>query len=155
MDIRKVKKLIDLVNETGIAELEIREGEESVRVTRMNSAVAAPVSYPVIPASSHEPRSVVSSSHSIVSHSVELEEDLPEGHRLLSPMVGTFYLSSSPGAPPFVTVGKRVEVGDTVCVIEAMKMFNTIEADKAGVVKACLVENAQPVEYGEPLFIIG
>ncbi len=151
MDLRKVKKLIDLVSDSGIAELEITEGEETVRISRygqmppqamyshpypMQMQSAAPVAAPAAPAEAAAPAA-------------------PEGHVVKSPMVGTFYRSSSPGAKPFVEVGSSVGAGETLCIIEAMKLLNEIEADQGGVIKAILVENGQPVEYGEPLFIIG
>jgi acetyl-CoA carboxylase biotin carboxyl carrier protein len=148
MDLRKLKTLIELVESSGIAELEISEGEERVRITRSPSSMmqqvyaapqqmmAAPAPQPAAPA---EP--------------VKAAE--PEGHAVKSPMVGSFYRCPSPGAKSFVEVGQNVSVGDTLCIIEAMKLLNEIESDKAGVVKAVLVENGQPVEYGQPLFIIG
>ena len=149
MDIRKVKKLIELLEESGIAEIEIHEGEESVRITRhsaaapavMMPAAAAPVATPVAPA--EVPSAAESSADS-----------LPAGHVLESPMVGTYYEASSPGSKPFVAVGSKIAVGDTLCIVEAMKMLNQIEADKAGTIKAILAENAQPVEFGQPLFVI-
>ncbi|HEB99042.1 MAG TPA: acetyl-CoA carboxylase biotin carboxyl carrier protein [Thiotrichales bacterium] len=150
MDIRKVKKLIELLEESGVAEIEIHEGEESVRISRHPSGVAAPVPPPtqiVAPA----PAPVSATEPAPISDSVP---DVPAGHTVDSPMVGTFYRAPSPGAPPFVEVGQSVQVGDTLCIIEAMKMLNQIEADKAGVIKAILVENAEPVEYGQPLFVI-
>lgn len=149
MDLRKLKKLIDLVQESGIAELEITEGEEKVRIARVlqgNSGpmyMQAPAGYAAAPA----PAAPV-----VV---VDAEPAAPEGHVVRSPMVGTFYRSSSPGAKAFVEVGSNVNPGDTLCIIEAMKLLNEIEADQGGVIKAILVENGQPVEYGEPLFIIG
>lgn len=142
MDIRKIKKLIDLLREGGIAEIEIREGDQSVRITRDHPAA--------LPASRSDqvlPQPLDAS----ISDTVET---LPRGHSVTSPMVGTLYIASSPGTAPFVTIGQRVEVGDTLCIIEAMKILNQIEADRAGVIAAILVENGQPVEYGEPLFII-
>lgn len=143
MDLRKLKKLIDLVQESGIAELEITEGEERVRITRALAApaAAAPVQVTTL-APAGEPAAAASAPA------------LPEGHVVKSPMVGTFYRAPSPGAKAFVSVGQTVNVGDTLCIIEAMKLLNEIESDKAGVVKAILAENGQPVEYGEPLFII-
>lgn len=150
MDLRKIKKLIELVEESGIAELEITEGEESVRISKSGPVVqgygAAPqqVAAPAIHALASEPE-------------VSLEPakaTLPEGHIVKSPMVGTFYRSSSPGANAFVEIGQTVKVGETLCIIEAMKLLNEIEADKSGVIKAILSENGQPVEYGEPLFVI-
>jgi acetyl-CoA carboxylase biotin carboxyl carrier protein len=147
MDIRKVKKLIELLEESQIAEIEIHEGEESVRISRLQSvapvaaapvAVAAPIA--AAPVSVTEPASAEPVKH--------------EGHTITSPMVGTFYEAPSPGAKPFVEVGQQVNVGDTLCIIEAMKMLNQIEADKAGTVSARLVENGQPVEFGQSLFVI-
>ncbi len=147
MDIRKVKKLIELLEESGIAEIEIREGEESVRISRhspapamMPSMMYAPPAAPLAPATA----AIIESP----------KAEIPSGHSVISPMVGTFYRSSAPGNKSFVEVGQHVKAGDTLCIIEAMKMFNQIEADKAGTVKAILVENGQPVEYGQPLFII-
>ncbi|RRQ21426.1 acetyl-CoA carboxylase biotin carboxyl carrier protein [Thiohalobacter thiocyanaticus] len=151
MDIRKVKKLIELLEESGIAEIEIHEGEESVRISRNSSSVQTvvqaaapmPATAPAAPAPAPagEP-------------AAEAAPAIPAGHQVTSPMVGTFYRASSPGATPFVEVGQRVNAGDTLCIIEAMKMLNQIEADKAGTVVAILVENGQPVEFGEPLFVI-
>jgi len=151
MDLRKLKKLIDLVQESGIGEIEITEGEEKVRITRQSAsppmlmaspqmqpmgmqgmAPAAPAPAPAVPAPPPEPK----------------------GHALKSPMVGTFYRAPSPGAPSFVEVGQTVSKGQTLCIIEAMKLLNEIESDIAGTVKAILVENGQPVEYGQPLFLI-
>ena len=141
MDIRKVKKLIELLEESGIAEIEIHEGEESVRITR-NTVAAAPVAI----AAAAAPAAPIEAA-------TPAEEKI-EGHVLNSPMVGSFYRSASPGAASFVDVGSTVKVGDTLCIIEAMKLLNQIEADKAGTIKAILVENGQPVEYNQPLFII-
>ena len=151
MDLRKLKKLIDLVEESGISELELTEGEEKVRISRnspnsqammqpmhMQHMYAAPAGMPA-PAAAP----------------VEAAEPEIEGHVVKSPMVGTFYRSPSPDAKAFVDVGSKVETGDTICIIEAMKLLNEIEADHTGVIKAILVENGQPVEYGEPLFVIG
>ncbi|MEW6314165.1 MAG: acetyl-CoA carboxylase biotin carboxyl carrier protein [Pseudomonadota bacterium] len=151
MDLRKLKKLIDLVQESGIAELEITEGEEKVRINRVSQGMAmAPMAQQImLPAAA----SSVSAAPAASTDTQELPA-LPSGHALKSPMVGTFYRASSPGAKPFVEVGQTVSAGDTVCIIEAMKLLNEIEADKSGVVKAILVENGQPVEYGEPLLII-
>ena len=150
MDLRKLKKLIDLVEESGIAELELTEGEEKVRICRqtgqtqfmpayMPHMMGQSASMPTVPAVAAAPEA----------------EDTIEGHVVKSPMVGTFYRTPSPESKAFVEVGANVAVGDTLCIIEAMKLLNEIESDKAGVVKAILVENGQPVEYGEPLFIIG
>ena len=148
MDIRKVKKLIELLEESGIAELEINEGEESVRISRYGSAPApAPVSYAAAPA----PAPSAAAAPAVESDD---EDSLPSGHIVKSPMVGTFYSASSPGAKPFVDIGDSVTEGETVCIVEAMKILNQIEADATGTIKAILVENAQPVEYGQPLMII-
>ena len=148
MDIRKVKKLIEMLEESSLAEIEINEGEESIRISRTSSVMPqmqmqAPMMAPMAaaPVAAEAPRAEAAST-------------AVEGQTVNSPMVGTFYRSSSPGAKPFVEVGQQVNVGDTLCIIEAMKMLNEIEADKAGVVKAILKENAQPVEYGEALFVI-
>lgn len=144
MDLRKLKTLIDLVQQSGIAELEICEGEEKVRISRSGQttthtnvmmAPAAPVAVPAAPA-------------------VPEAAPVPEGHVIKSPMVGTFYRSSAPGAKAFVEAGQAVKAGDTVCIIEAMKLLNEIEADHDGVIKAILAENGQPVEYGQPLFVL-
>jgi len=153
MDIRKVKKLIELLEESGIAEIEIHEGEESVRISRYSpsapvAAMPAPMPLVAAPAAAAPPPAAASSETGSSSDST------PSGHVVESPMVGTFYESSSPGSKPFVTVGSSVSVGDTLCIVEAMKMLNQIEADKAGTIKAILVENAQPVEFGQPLFVI-
>lgn len=150
MDIRKIKKLIELVEESGIAELEISEGEESVRISRnfagqvtaapqmIMQQAAAPVAAPAATPVAAAPAA----------------DAAPSGHLMRSPMVGSFYRSSSPDAKPFAEVGQQVNVGDTLCIVEAMKMMNQIESDKAGVIKAILVENGQAVEFDEPLFII-
>ena len=143
MDIRKIKKLIEIVEESGIAELEIKEGEEFVRINRYSSA-PAPVAYAPAPA----PAQITAAA------TAEIAEEKITGHVVKSPMVGTFYRSASPGAKTFTEVGQSVQVGDTLCIIEAMKILNQIEADKSGTVTKILVENGQPVEYGQPLFII-
>ncbi len=147
MDLRKLKKLIDLVEESGIAELEITEGEEKVRISR-NHTAGAPVSAVVAP---------VVAAPAVPAPPVGEPAAAPqaEGHVLKSPMVGTYYRAPTPGAKSFVEVGQTVNEGDTVCIIEAMKLLNEIEADRAGVIKAILVENGQPVEYGHPLMVIG
>lgn len=154
MDIRKVKKLIDLLDTSNVDEIEIHEGEESVRISRHRPA-AAPLPPPsaafAIPAPA-EPAAAPASPEPAAGTP---GEELPAGHMVTSPMVGTFYQAPSPGAKPFVEVGQRVQVGDTVCIIEAMKILNQIEADKAGTITAILAENGQPVEYGQPLFVIG
>jgi acetyl-CoA carboxylase biotin carboxyl carrier protein len=149
MDLRKVKALIDLVEKSGIAELEITEGEERVRITR--HGMAAPMQMPMAMAAPMQmPMAMPAAAAPAPAAAAE-----PEGHVLKSPMVGTFYRAASPGAKAFVELSQAVAEGDTLCIIEAMKLLNEIEADKAGVVKAILVENGQPVEYGEPLFVIG
>lgn len=148
MDIRKVKKLIELLEESGIAELEIHEGEESVRLARYSHVAPPPSAAPV-----HTPAASGSRDDQPAADSSP-EEETPDGHVVTSPMVGTFYASPNPGAPPFVDVGQSVALGDTLCIIEAMKILNQIDADREGVVAAMLVENAQPVEYGQPLFVI-
>ena len=150
MDIRKIKKLIELVEESGIAELEITEGEESVRINRHSSApviAAQPQHYAAAPAPVAAPAAAPAAEAAPAAAE-------PAGHKVLSPMVGTFYAAASPEAPKYVEVGQSVNVGDTLCIVEAMKMMNQIEADKAGVVKAILVENGEPVEFDQPLFII-
>lgn len=154
MDLRKLKTLIDLVQQSGIAELEITEGEEKVRISR-GGAVAAPHATPASQVVSLTPAAALPAAPGAPVPSAEGGEALPEGHVIRSPMVGTFYRSSAPGAKPFVEAGQAVKAGDTLCIIEAMKLLNEIEADRDGVVKAILVENGQPVEYGEPLFILG
>ena len=151
MDLRKLKKLIDLVEESGISELELTEGEEKVRISRQLQASAANIQYISAPsAAPAAPTSAPPATDAAPQVSAKVD-----GHEVKSPMVGTFYRSPSPDAKSFVDVGSTVAVGDTLCIIEAMKLLNEIEADKAGVIKAILVENGQPVEYGEPLFIIG
>ncbi len=151
MDLRKLKKLIDLVEESGISELELTEGEEKVRISRALMHGAAPVMHYAAPAPQPAQASTVPAS------AAAQPEAAPaiEGHIVKSPMVGTFYRAPSPDAKPFVDVGSTVAVGDTVCIIEAMKLLNEIECDFAGTIKKILVENGQPVEYGEPLFVIG
>lgn len=151
MDVRKIQKLISLLEGSDVAEIEIKEGEDSVRISRINTGMtlaapapqhyyappAPPAAAPVAPTAEAVPVAVP-----------------PSGHTVESPMVGTFYRSSSPGSKPFAEIGQSVKVGDTLCIIEAMKMLNQIQSDKAGIVKAILVENEQPVEFGQPLFII-
>ena len=158
MDLRKIKKLIDILEESNLAELEIKEGEESVRLSRVpkGSAIApaAPVTHVQVPAAAPVPVSAPIASTS-ASASAAGGKELPPGHVLRSPMVGTFYASPNPEAPPFVKVGQTVKVGDTLAIIEAMKMFNQIEADAAGTVLAVLASSGQPVEFDEPLFVIG
>jgi len=151
MDLRKLKKLIELVEESGIAELEITEGEEKVRISKSGSVVQSYVTAPPAPQLAAVP--AVAAPAATTTAAVT-EAALPEGHVVKSPMVGSFYRSSAPGANAFVEVGQTVKVGDTLCIIEAMKLLNEIESDKSGVIKAILAENGQPVEYGEPLFVI-
>ncbi len=152
MDIRKVKKLIELLEESNIDEIEIKEGEESVRISRNGTSIpisypapayAAPVAAPAVPIAA--PAATPAEADAASSHS---------GHVVKSPMVGTFYQSPSPGSPSFIEVGKHVKVGDVICIVEAMKMMNQIEADKAGVIEAILVEDGQPVEFDQPLVTI-
>lgn len=149
MDIRKVKKLIEMLEESSLAEIEINEGEESIRISRASTLapaaapmmMQAPATAPAAPAAADAPAADSGSS-------------IPSGHQVKSPMVGTFYRASSPGSKPFVEVGSQVSAGDTLCIIEAMKMLNEIEADKAGTIKAMLKENGEPVEFGEAMFVI-
>ncbi len=150
MDIRKVKKLIEMLEESSLAEIEIHEGEESIRISRTSSA--APVAM-MAPAASVAPVAVAAAPAQATPAESE-EPNIPSGHAVKSPMVGTFYSAPSPGAKPFVQVGDSVSEGDTLCIVEAMKMLNEIEADKGGIIKAILKESAQPVEYGETLFVI-
>ncbi len=149
MDIRKIKKLIELIDESGIAEIEIVEGDDSVRISRYGNAVAA------APAQHQLPSAIIAvpaqSAPAVVQ---EQKEDEITGHVVHSPMVGTLYLSPSPGAPAFVQIGQSVEVGDTLCIIEAMKILNQIDNEHTGVVVRVLVENGQPVEYNQPIFVI-
>ena len=152
MDIRKVKKLIELVEESDIDELEIREAEESVRISRRRPAPAVPAV--VHPVETLAPARAPAPAPAPASPEPSGAEAPPDGHMVTAPMVGTFYQASSPGAKPFVTVGQRVEVGDTLCIIEAMKILNQIEADQAGSVRAVLAEDGQPVEFGQPLFLV-
>jgi acetyl-CoA carboxylase biotin carboxyl carrier protein len=157
MDIRKIRKLIELLEETGISEIEIKEGEESLRLSR-HSTVASDTSqirYVSTQPSPQPQQSSVAVSHpAITSESQQPAEELIAGHKIRSPMVGTMYTSPSPDAAPFVTVGQSVKAGDTLCIVEAMKMFNEIEADRAGKIIAILIANGEPVEYDQPLFII-
>jgi acetyl-CoA carboxylase biotin carboxyl carrier protein len=147
MDIRKIKKLIELLEESGIAEIEIKEGEESVRISRQAVAVqqvAPPVAVPA-PVTAAAPAGIETSSNIPV---------VPAGHPIKSPMVGTFYAAASPTSGNFVSVGQKVNIGDTLCIIEAMKMMNQIEADHAGTVTHIMIENGQPVEFDQVLFVI-
>ena len=152
MDIRKVKKLIELLDESGIAEIEITEGEESVRISRHPTGVAAaPVAVAAAPVAAAAPAPVAVPAASPVAAAAEPEED---GYAVKAPMVGTFYSSPSPGSPMFVQIGDRVNEGDTLCIVEAMKMMNQIEADVSGTIKSIRVQNGDPVEYGQILFVI-
>jgi acetyl-CoA carboxylase biotin carboxyl carrier protein len=144
MDIRKIKKLIEIIEESGIAELEIKEGEESIRISRYSAAPAPVAAAPVVAAQALPATTIIAN----------VVEETVTGHVVKSPMVGTFYRSASPGSKVFVEIGQTVQVGDTLCIIEAMKILNQIESDKAGIIKQILVDNAEPVEYGQPLFII-
>lgn len=150
MDLRKLKKLIDLVQESGISELEVTEGEEKVRIAKHYGVAAAPMQY-AMPAQ----MPAASSAPAVSAVNLDDEDDLAEGHAVKSPMVGTFYRSPSPGADAFVQIGSVVKKGDTLCIIEAMKLLNEIESDADGTVKAILLDNGEPVEFGEPLFVIG
>ncbi|KAA8669149.1 acetyl-CoA carboxylase biotin carboxyl carrier protein [Vibrio gigantis] len=150
MDIRKIKKLIELVEESGISELEISEGEESVRISRNSTAPVAPVQYAAAPA----PVAAAAAPAAAPVVAEAAAPAVPAGHQVLSPMVGTFYGAPSPDAKPFVKVGQSVTAGETLCIVEAMKMMNQIEADKSGVVTAILVEDGQPVEFDQALVII-
>jgi acetyl-CoA carboxylase biotin carboxyl carrier protein len=152
MDLRKLKTLIDLVQQSGIAELEITEGEEKVRISRgipggVSQVGAQPAVFVTAPG-------LQPAGDAVPPTLAEAAPAEPEGHVVKSPMVGTFYRSSAPGAKPFVEVGDTVKAGDTVCIIEAMKLLNEIEADRDGIIKEMLVENGEPVEYGQPLFVL-
>ena len=152
MDLRKLKKLIDLVEESGIAEIEVTEGEEKVRITR-SLATPQPV-YPAAPAVAAAPAPVAAAAAPVAAEVAPAAPARDLSKAQTSPMVGTFYRAPGPNAPVFVEVGQSVNAGDTLCIIEAMKLMNEIEAERSGVVKEILVENGQPVEFGEPLFII-
>ncbi|HPE60538.1 MAG TPA: acetyl-CoA carboxylase biotin carboxyl carrier protein [Thiolinea sp.] len=160
MDVRKIKKLIDLLEDSQIAEIEIKEGEDSVRISRTASVPSMPMPMamyqppPVFPGQAAAAPAIAAASPAPQETAEDSGERLPKGHAVTSPMVGTFYRASSPTAKPFVEVGQEVRVGDTLCIIEAMKMLNQISADKSGTIKAILVENEQPVEYDQPLIII-
>lgn len=151
MDLRKLKTLIELVEGSGIAELEISEGEERVRITR--TVAAAQQIYAAAPQPQAPAPAAVAAAPVVAAEPASAAA--PEGHIVKSPMVGTFYRSASPGSKPFVDVGQNVNNGDTLCIIEAMKLLNEIDSDQSGVIKAILVENGQPVEFGQPLFVIG
>lgn len=162
MDIRKVKKLIELLEESNISEIEIKEGEESVRISRVSSTPQNATQQYIIPNANMHSSNNAANQNQTSSVNASAKEDTASaedaaalvGHKLISPMVGTFYRASSPTGTPFTEVGKQVQIGDVLCIIEAMKMLNQIEADKAGTVKAILVENGEPVEFGQPLFVI-
>ncbi|MDQ3259480.1 MAG: acetyl-CoA carboxylase biotin carboxyl carrier protein [Pseudomonadota bacterium] len=150
MDLRKLKALIELVQSSGISELELTEGEERVRINRVGAPNAGPAMM-----MQHEPHQATTAGPVAAVAAPAAAEPPEEGHIVKSPMVGTFYRSPSPGSPNFIEVGQTVSDGQTLCIIEAMKLLNEIESDAAGVVKKILVENGQPVEYGQPLFLIG
>jgi acetyl-CoA carboxylase biotin carboxyl carrier protein len=152
MDLRKLKTLIDLVAESGIAELEITEGEGKVRIVKFSQSVQ-PVAY--APAASAPAPVAPAAAATNAVQAAAAAPAVAEGHTVKSPMVGTFYRASNPGSPAFVQVGQSVKEGEPLCIIEAMKLLNEIEADKTGVIQAILVENGEPVEYGQPLFVIG
>ena len=151
MDIRKVKKLIELLEASDIAEIEIHEGEESVRISRASAVAPTLIAQPTGAAPAPAAPSPAAAEVGAATEEAPAE---PEGHLIRSPMVGTFYRAPSPGAKPFVEEGQQVKAGDTLCIIEAMKILNQIESDTAGTVKKILVENGQPVEYNQPLFVI-
>ncbi|MEE9351587.1 MAG: acetyl-CoA carboxylase biotin carboxyl carrier protein [Thiotrichaceae bacterium] len=153
MDVKKVAKLIDLIENSDIAEIEIKEGEESVRISKASAVAPMMQAAPVAAAPLAAPPIAAASPLAPVE-APEAESDIPSGHQITSPMVGTFYRASSPGTPSFVEVGDSVVAGDTLCIIEAMKMLNQIESDQTGTVKAILVDNEQPVEFGQPLIVI-
>ena len=159
MDIRKVKKLIELIQESGVAEIEIKEGEESVRISRHTNTTThvAPLPH-AMPNSimhTHEaPGNAFNTKKSFSPSSASQTTELEDGHQVVSPMVGTFYRASNPETSPFVELQDTVTAGDVLCIVEAMKMLNQIEADKSGIIKRILVENGQPVEFGQPLFVI-
>lgn len=152
MDLRKLKKLIDLVQESGISELEVTEGEEKVRIAKHYGAAPAAMQHYALPAGAPAPASAAAAPSAV---NLDDEDEIEDGHVVKSPMVGTFYRAGAPGAKPLVELGQKIATGDRLCIIEAMKLMNEIEADASGVVKAILVENGEPVEYGQPLFVIG
>jgi acetyl-CoA carboxylase biotin carboxyl carrier protein len=160
MDLRKIKKLIDLLEASNLTEIEIREGEETIRLSRAGSAgpvpvTATPITHVHFEQHGHAPKPAArAGAEPDADHHAPAGKDLPEGHIQRSPMVGTFYASPNPDAPPFVKVGQQVKAGDVLGIIEAMKMFNQIEAEKSGTIAAILVSNGQPVEFDEPLFVI-
>lgn len=152
MDLRKLKTLIDLVAESDIAELEVTEGESKVRIVKSS---AAPQNQVVMMQPHSAPHATMAAPAAAVVETAAAAPAEPQGHIVKSPMVGTFYRSSAPGAAPYVEIGATVKEGDTLCIIEAMKLLNEIDADASGVIKQILVENGQPVEFGQPLFVIG
>lgn len=154
MDIRKIKKLIELLEETGISEIEIKEGEESVRLSRFGQPYEMRQPMRTMHYQEPAPATRETPSHPVIADNSKIEASLPSGHVLKSPMVGTLYSSSSPEADPFVKVGQTVQAGEVLCIIEAMKMFNEIEADRSGKIAAILVSNGDPVEYDQALFVI-
>ena len=154
MDIRKVKKLIELLDESGIAEIEITEGEESVRISRNPSNFAAPAPIYAAPPPAAAPAAPAAQAPTATAPAAPAATDDAEGFEVTAPMVGTFYSSASPGTPPFVQVGDQVNEGDTLCIIEAMKMMNQIDAETSGVIKSIRVQNGDPVEYGQTLLVI-
>ncbi len=151
MDLRKLKKLIDLVEESGIAELEVTEGEEKVRITRVQAGAA--MAYPAMTQVALPQAAMAPAAAPAAAAPAEAAKPSAQ-NAVKSPMVGSFYRSATPGGKPFAEIGQSVSVGDTLCIIEAMKLMNEIESDRAGVIKAILVENGEPVEFGEPLFVI-
>jgi acetyl-CoA carboxylase biotin carboxyl carrier protein len=161
MDLRKIKALIDLLEKSNLAELEIKEGEESVRLSRVSKHAPPPVAMamPMAPHVEHPRAAAPAATPALAATAAEAHskggKDVPDGHTIRSPMVGTFYASPNPDAAPFVKVGQSVKAGDTLGIIEAMKMFNPIEADISGTVRAVLVESGQPIEFDEPMFVIG
>jgi len=153
MDIRKIKKLIELLEESGIAEIEIKEGEEAVRISRMPTGPAAAPQLAHLPLSPAAAASAAAAAAPAVAESPALKPK-PNEHVITAPMVGTFYASPSPGAKPFVEIGDEIKVGQVLCIIEAMKMMNQIEADKAGRIASVMAHNGDPVEFGQPLFVV-
>jgi acetyl-CoA carboxylase biotin carboxyl carrier protein len=152
MDIRKIKKLIELLENSGLAEIEIKEGDDAIRISRSSAVVENVMAAPAAAAPVQAPLAAVATG--TVEEEAEEKSDIPEGHVVTSPMVGSFYAAPSPDSKNFVEIGSKVKVGDTLCIIEAMKIFNEIEADKAGTIVAILKEPGDPTEFGEPLFII-
>jgi len=157
MDIRKIKKLIELLEESGIAEIEIKEGEEAVRISRMPPAVShamAPMAYPVAPALGMAPQIEAPVKAVTAPPEMPASKPKPNEHVITAPMVGTFYASPSPGAKAFVEIGDEIKIGQVLCIIEAMKMMNQIEADRAGRLTSVMARNGDPVEFGQPLFVV-